>query len=86
MAKVCKLTEEGKEMMSWQFDETVDMDRVRCIINEKSHEMILAQLVERVTGMQFVKYIDTRRWKYKLYIDIYGEYYLVKYRYKPVKL
>ena len=40
--RVYKLSEEGKEMFSWQFDETQNMDEVRSVLNIKTGEIILA--------------------------------------------
>ena len=40
--KVGKLTEEGKALFSWQFDETQNMDDVRCVSDIKTGEIILA--------------------------------------------
>ena len=47
MNKVCKLTEEGKEIFSWQFDELQDMNNVRAITNTETGEVILAIKVSK---------------------------------------
>ena len=39
--KIYKLTEEGKAMISWQFDET-DIDNVVSVVNLKTREIIFA--------------------------------------------
>ena len=45
--KVGKLTEEGKQVFSWQFDECQDMDQVRCVTDTRTGEIILAVKVSK---------------------------------------
>ena len=47
MYRVGRLTEEGKRLFSFQFDETQDMDEVRCVTNLRTGEIILAVKVPK---------------------------------------
>lgn len=45
--RVGKLTEEGKWMFSWQFDDLVDMDDVRCVTDTQTGEITLCIKVSK---------------------------------------
>ena len=72
--KVYKLSEEGKEMFSWQFDEWQNMDDVRCVLNLKTGEIILAVKIP-LENSHVVKikpqYIVTEKSKWTLWHDGY---------------
>ena len=53
--KIVRLTEDGKEMFSWQFDETQNMELVRAVLNQKTGELILAIKVSKLEADKAVK-------------------------------
>ena len=82
MYRIGKLTEEGKEIASWQFDEVVDLNEVRGVENTETGEVILAiktdysdYLFKRSQGRVHNEHtIQTLKHEYKLFDDGYEEY------------
>ena len=82
MYRIGKLTEEGKEFASWQFDETLNLDEVRGVENTTTGEVILAikidysdYLSKKSKGnVHNERTIQTREHEYKLFDDGYDEY------------
>lgn len=53
--RIGKLTDEGKSLFSFQFDETQNMDEVRAVTNIKTGELILAIKVSKEVADKCVK-------------------------------
>ena len=73
--RVCRLTEEGNQMFSFQFDETQNMDDVRCVSNLKTGEIILAVKIPKEKADQMLKVnpqiIKSQKYIWKLWHDGY---------------
>lgn len=75
MYRIGRLTEEGKSLFSFQFDETQDVDEVRCVTNLRTGEIILAVKVPKEKADQCIKInpktIKTEKGIWKLWHDGY---------------
>ena len=71
--RICKLTDAGKEIASWEFDETTDMDNVRAVTNMSTGEVIFAYKVTKEVADASVKInpkiIHTEKGIWKLWHD-----------------
>lgn len=79
MYRIGKLTEEGKQMFSWQFDETQDMDEVRCVNNLRTGEIVLAIKVSKDVADNLAvkihpRQILTQKGVWKMWEDAYNFY------------
>ncbi len=79
MYRIGKLTEEGKQMFSWQFDETQDMDEVRCVTNLRTGEIVLAikvpkEVADNLTVKIKPRQILTAKGIWKMWEDAYNHY------------
>ena len=71
--RICKLTDAGKGVWSWMFDETQDMEDVRCVENMSTGEIFIAIKISKEEADKCVKInpktIYTEKGIWKLWHD-----------------
>ena len=80
--KIGKLTEEGKQVFSWQFDEGQDMDQIRGVTDTSTGEIVLAIKVSKEQFYQMqdrgqvfhIKEIQTKKGIWFMFDDKYDTY------------
>ena len=76
------LTEEGKEIFSWQFDETVDLDDLRAVTDHITGEVIIAIRIPKykldTIKCATKKPFNTEKGKWLLVTDNYGVNYVIR--------